>query len=59
MTSHPVIQKGEGNVESNTNSGCPVAQSHPIAMSDLFELFPVVIEKEENPDHSTWDTDVM
>ena len=46
-------------MESDTNSGCPVIQSHPIAVSDLFELFPVVIEKEENPDHSEWDTDVM
>ena len=27
-------------------------------MSNLFKLFPAVIE-EENPDHGEWDTDVM
>ena len=55
----PVIQKGDGNRESNTNSGCPDAPSHPIVMSDLFKLYPVVIDQEENPDHGGWDTGVM
>ena len=59
LSGHLVIRKGDRNVENNTNSGCPVTQSHPIAVSDLSELFRIVVEKEENPDHSVWDTDVM
>ena len=59
MTSCPVIQKGDRNIVSDTNSGCPVTGRHPIAVSNLFELLPVVIEKEETPDHSEWNTDVM
>ena len=30
-----------------------------MSVSDLFKLFPVVIDEEENPDHDEWDTDVM
>ena len=54
----PVIHKGDRKAESDTNSECPDIWSHPMIVSDLFKLFPVVIE-EENPDHGEWDTDVM
>ena len=58
MSDHPVVWKGDRNAESNTNSGSPNVQSHPMIVSNLSKLFPAVIE-EENPDHGEWDTDVV
>ena len=59
VTSHPVVQKGDGNMESDTNSGMSSCLKSSNSSVQSFELVPVVMEKKNNPDHSEWDTDVM
>ena len=57
-SNHLVIQKGDGNAESDVNSRHPDVQGHPMSVSKLSMLFTATTE-EENPDHGEWDTDVM
>ena len=60
-SNHPTVwlsKKGNRNVKSDANSGCPDVQGHLMSMSKMFELSTSITE-EESPDHGEWDTDEM
>ena len=46
LSDHPVIQKGDGNAESDVNSGRPDVQGHPMRVSKLPMLTTATTEEE-------------
>ena len=61
ITNHLIIQSFEKVTEMQRAIQTVDVQMFEViqVMFDLFKLFPVVIDQEENPDHGEWDTGVM